>query len=97
MNPKAANQAKLFTTGGSQAVRLPAEYRFSGDVVYVRRDPLTGDVILSSRLPAGYAAFIAARANQGPVPESFLGQAERAQGRELRDPLAGPETQGARK
>ena len=88
MNPKAAKQAKLFTTGGSQAVRLPAEYRFSGDVVYVRRDPLTGDVILSSRLPAGYAAFMAARANQGPVPEAFLGQAERAQGRELRDPLA---------
>ena len=37
-------QAKLFTNGGSQAVRLLAEYRFEGDTVNVRRDALTGDV-----------------------------------------------------
>jgi antitoxin VapB len=40
-------KAKLFTTGGSQAVRLPAEFRFEGDEVEIRRDPLTGDVVLS--------------------------------------------------
>lgn len=40
--------AKLFTNGGSQAVRLPAEFRFEGDRVYVRRDDRTGDVVLSS-------------------------------------------------
>jgi antitoxin VapB len=40
-------QAKLFTNGGSQAVRLPAEFRFEGDTVNVRRDALTGDVIIS--------------------------------------------------
>lgn len=40
--------AKLFRNGGSQAVRLPAEFRFEGDEVYVRRDDATGDVILSS-------------------------------------------------
>ena len=40
-------KAKLFSNGGSQAVRLPAEFRFDGDDVDVRRDPLTGDVILS--------------------------------------------------
>ena len=39
--------AKLFRNGRSQAVRLPAEYRFQGSEVYVRRDPATGDVILS--------------------------------------------------
>jgi antitoxin VapB len=41
--------AKLFWNGRSQAVRLPAEFRFAGDEVYVRRDPVSGDVILSSR------------------------------------------------
>ena len=39
--------AKLFRNGRSQAVRLPAEFRFPGAEVYVRRDPATGDVILS--------------------------------------------------
>nr|WP_256330606.1 hypothetical protein [Variovorax sp. YR216] len=35
-------KAKLFASGGSQAVRLPAEFRFE-DVteVYVRRDDMT--------------------------------------------------------
>jgi antitoxin VapB len=41
--------AKLFYNGRSQAVRLPAEYRFQGSEVYVRHDPATGDVILSRR------------------------------------------------
>lgn len=42
--------AKLFANGGSQAVRLPAEFRFDhSDEVYIRRDAVTGDVILSAR------------------------------------------------
>jgi antitoxin VapB len=28
---------------------LPSEYRFQGAEVYVRRDPVTGDIILSRR------------------------------------------------
>ncbi len=41
--------AKLFRNGRSQAVRLPAEFRFPGAEVYLRRDRVTGDVILSRR------------------------------------------------
>ena len=41
--------AKLFRNGRSQAVRLPADFRFPGTEVFVRRDPATGDVILSRR------------------------------------------------
>ncbi len=41
--------AKLFKNGRSQAVRLPAEFRFEGDEVLIRRDPVTGDIILSPR------------------------------------------------
>jgi antitoxin VapB len=40
---------KLFRRGRSQAVRLPAEYQFEGSEVYIRRDPVSGDVILSRR------------------------------------------------
>ncbi|CAA9582707.1 MAG: hypothetical protein AVDCRST_MAG87-3565 [uncultured Thermomicrobiales bacterium] len=44
-----AKTAKLFRNGGSQADRLPAEFRSEGDEVYVRRDEATGDVSISSR------------------------------------------------
>lgn len=39
--------AKLFRNGRSQAVRLPAEFRFEGKEVLIRKDPATGNVILS--------------------------------------------------
>ena len=41
--------AKLFKNGASQAVRLPSDFRFEGDEVYVTRDDVTGDVVLSNR------------------------------------------------
>ena len=43
-------KAKVFMSGGSQAVRLPAEYRFDCAEVEIRRDVLTGDIILSRPL-----------------------------------------------
>lgn len=41
--------AKLFMNGASQAVRLPADFRFDGEEVYATRDETTGDVVLSKR------------------------------------------------
>jgi antitoxin VapB len=35
--------AKLFQNGQSQAVRLPKEYRFQGDQVYIKR---LGDAVI---------------------------------------------------
>jgi antitoxin VapB len=40
--------AKLFKNGASQAVRLPAEFRFDSDEVYATRNDVTGDVVLSN-------------------------------------------------
>ena len=80
-----ARIAKVFTTGGSQAVRLPAEFRFSTDEVYVYRDERTGDVILSTRLRSTWSEFMAVRRELGPLPDDFL--ADRQQGSETRDPL----------
>jgi antitoxin VapB len=39
--------AKLFKNGKSQAVRLPKEFRFEGDEVYIRKEG--EEVILSPR------------------------------------------------
>jgi antitoxin VapB len=63
-------RAKVFKHGGSQAVRLPAEFRFDADEVFVSRDPFTGDVILSSK-PADWKEFFALRA-ASDVPDDFL-------------------------
>lgn len=41
--------AKIFVTGRSQAVRLPLEFRFDAPEVFIRRDPVTGDVVLSRK------------------------------------------------
>lgn len=79
--------AKLFTNGRSQAVRLPAAYRFTGKEVFIRRDPETGDVILS-RKPETWDGFFAALKG-ADVPADFLDQAERNQIGSDRDPFAG--------
>ena len=62
--------AKLFKNGRSQAVRLPADYRFEGSEVYVRRDPTTGDVILSRR-PNSWKEFFELTESIG-IPDDFL-------------------------
>jgi antitoxin VapB len=79
--------AKLFATGGSQAVRLPAEFRFDNTTeVYIRRDEATGDVILSTRAPADWHAFTQWRNKQlGAIPADFM--PEREQGEQQRDPF----------
>lgn len=66
--------AKIFQTGRSQAVRLPAAFRFDTREVYVRRDEATGDVILSRR-PANWDELLLAIARGQGAAESrdFLG------------------------
>jgi antitoxin VapB len=49
-----AAKAKVFMTRRSPTVRIPAEYRFTTDEVYIRRDPQSGDLILSEA-PGGWA------------------------------------------
>lgn len=65
-----ARTAKLFRNGRSQALRLPAEYRFEGSEVYIRRDFETGDVILSRR-PESWQDFFDLADRIG-VPDEFL-------------------------
>lgn len=48
--------AKVFTTGRSQAVRLPKEFRFEGNEVYVRKD---GENVVLSPRPSSWDDFFA--------------------------------------
>ncbi|MGB8259521.1 MAG: AbrB family transcriptional regulator [Terracidiphilus sp.] len=70
-------KAKVFMSGRSQAVRIPAQFRFSASEVYIRRDPANGDLILS-QAPASLDEIFAALDELG-VPEDFLSPADRAQ------------------
>ncbi len=69
-------KARVFMSGRSQAVRIPAEYRFTVDQVYIRRDPQSGDLILS-QAPGGWNEVYDALDKAG-FPDDFL--SERAQG-----------------
>lgn len=65
--------AKLFRNGRSQALRLPADYRFPGSEVYIRRTA-TGDVLLS-RKPESWRDFFELMKTVD-VPEDFLADRE---------------------
>ena len=79
--------AKLFINGRSQAVRLPAAYRFQGKEVFIRQDKKTGDVILS-RKPATWDDFFAILKGTD-VPADFLDKKERYQISKDSDPFKG--------
>jgi antitoxin VapB len=65
------SKAKVFYSGRSQAVRIPAEFRFTKNEVYVRRDPQSGDLILSE-CPAKTWREIFAALDEVGVPDDFL-------------------------
>ena len=62
--------AKLFTTGRSQAVRLPKEFRFQGSEVFIRHNPQTGEVILTPK-PLSWSAFFEL-ADHANIPDNFM-------------------------
>jgi antitoxin VapB len=69
----ATKTAKLFRNGRSQAVRLPAEFRFEGKEVLIRKDPVTGDVILSEpqKLKSWEEFFTRVAKAKAEAPEEF--------------------------
>ncbi len=62
--------AKLFMNGHSQAVRLPVDFHFDCKEVYIRKDPATGDVILS-RKPGGWDDYFKLMESLD-VPDDFM-------------------------
>ena len=70
-----AAKARVFMSGRSQHVTIPAEYRFRSSEVSIRRDPRTGEIILSEG-PGSWADVFAAL-DEARVPDGFLSEAER--------------------
>ena len=65
-----AQTAKLFMNSRSQAVRLPAEFRFSGREVFIERE---GDAVILRPKPVGWDDFFARPCE---VPADFLADRE---------------------
>jgi antitoxin VapB len=73
---------KVDTFGGghdqqdSQAVRLPAEFRFDpSDEVYIRRDQVTGDVVLSVKpASSSWGDFFVLRDVAGVPDEGYMSE-----------------------
>jgi antitoxin VapB len=63
-------KAKVFRNGRSQAVRIPAKYRFTTDEVYIRQDKKTGELILSQK--AGSWKELLDAIDASPFPDDFL-------------------------
>lgn len=64
--------ARIFTNGNSQAVRLPRQFRLAAREVFIRKDAVTGDLVLSSQpAPGAWAEFFALRA-KARMPADFL-------------------------
>lgn len=62
--------AKLFMNGRSQAVRLPAQFRFAGREVFIERQ---GDAVVLRPKPLGWDDFFA---RPSEVPADFMADRE---------------------
>lgn len=65
---------RLFRNGASQAVRLPAEFRFTGKTVYATQNEQTGDVLLSTRPGAQHWEEFFGRLRSIDAPEEFMAE-----------------------
>lgn len=77
--------ARVVNKGADQYVLLPEGYWLPEKKVFVRRDPRTGDVILSNK-PSSWNGLFALDAETAGVYD-FLDETDRAQGRQDRDPF----------
>ena len=75
-----ADKARVFMSGRSQAVRIPAEFRFTSNEVFIRRDPQSGDVNLS-QAPGSWDEVFAAL-DKAAFPEDFLTDRQQGQPQE---------------
>lgn len=82
--------ARVFANGNSQAVRLPKAFRLETRTVFIRKDPVTGDIVLSARpAPGGWDEFFALRAKTR-MPADFMVRRPLNETKAARDPFTGP-------
>ncbi len=70
----AGRLTKLFKNGASQAVRLPMDFRFDSEEIYILRDNLTGDVTLSERPGVSVWKDFFDFIDQAPISDAFMNE-----------------------
>jgi len=68
-----SSKARVFMSGRSQHVTIPVGFRFRSSEVSIRRDPNSGDVILSE-VPSLVEVFAALDA--ATLPDDFMSEAD---------------------
>ncbi len=68
------SKARVFMSGRSQHVTIPAPFRFHSSMVSIRRDPESGDIILSEVPPL---AEVFKALDEAQLPEEFMSEADR--------------------
>lgn len=66
-----APKAKVFMSGRSQAVRIPAEFRFQTDEVFIRRTD-KGEIVLSTKPEKKSLKEVFALLDAAGVPDDFI-------------------------
>lgn len=75
-----ATTAKVFTTGNSQAVRLPKAFRVNTSEVWISRNELTGEIILKPKdddQRQRNLEKLFRLIEEAPLPQDFLSEAAR--------------------
>lgn len=62
-------KAKIFRNGGSQAIRIPAQWRFESEEVFVRFDEGLQALVITERSPKPMENFFALAEKYGPAPD----------------------------
>jgi antitoxin VapB len=75
-------KARVFMSGRSQHVTIPHQFRFRSTEVSIRRDPRSGDIVLSEG-PGPWSEVFAAL-DAAHVPDGFLSATERNRRRPAR-------------
>ena len=70
-----SERARVFMSGRSQHVTIPHQYRFRSSEVFIRRNPHTGDIILSEG-PGPWSQVFAAL-DTADMRDDFLSEAGR--------------------
>ncbi len=82
--------AKLFKTGNSQAVRLPKAFRVAGDEVWIRKNAVTGEIVLTPKPTRKSLEEFFSLLEAAPLQADFLtGRDKDATGEIARNPLEG--------
>lgn len=73
--------AKVFTSGHSQAIRLPKAFRVDVDEMWIARNEVTGEITLkpkdSETLRQRRLAALMAAIAENPLPDNFLSDSSR--------------------